>query len=322
MNSKRFLVTGCAGFIGSKLTTQLMKLGAEVLGVDSFSDYYDARLKEQNLKNILDTNGSFEFMRCDINSSSFVIPNDIDGIFHLAAQAGVRSSWGSEFTNYVNQNIVSTQKIFENSGRGIPIVYASSSSVYGDSLNFPVSEGDPLQPISPYGVTKLTCEALSFAYSKFHQAKIVGLRYFTVYGPGQRPDMAFTKICRALLTGDEFVVFGTGEQIRDFTFVSDAVDATILLMLEGETGAYNIGGGNQVSLNTALKAFEDVSGRKLNLRYVETTKGDVLRTGASTEKIREATGWSPRVEFQDGIESHWAWAKDNSELLISQINFK
>lgn len=322
MNSHKYLVTGAAGFIGSHLIAGLLDKGHEVVGVDNFSDYYASSIKKSNISEISSIQGNFEMRMNSIEDFDSNFYGDFDGIFHLAAQPGVRSSWGIDFEKYVKLNVLATQNILEKSRGKVPIVYASSSSVYGDASEFPLKENCPPQPISPYGVTKLSCEALAFAYSKLTEQSIAGLRFFTVYGPRQRPDMAFTRICRALLTGETFEIFGSGEQIRDFTFVTDAVDATIAVMENELTGVFNIGGGQEVSLNEAIALFEKASGRQLNRRFILPTKGDVLRTGSSIDRINDAVGWKPKINIEFGVKKQWEWALDHAELIIEQQNFR
>ena len=301
----RYLVTGCAGFIGSTLSERLLADGADVVGVDAFTDYYERELKEANLAGPK-AHRSFEFIEHDLGNG---VPEDalygLDGIFHLAARPGVRASWGVGFRGYANDNMLATQAIVEAAAeRGLRVVFASSSSIYGDALAYPTDEDVRPAPISPYGVTKLACEHLIRAYERNAGLDFVSLRYFTVYGPRQRPDMAFTRIVKALLSGETFSVFGDGSQSRDFTFVEDAVAATCGAMDKAPAGTtYNVGGGSEAALRDVIATVEELSGRSLNVTYTDPAAGDVRRTLADTTRIRSEIGWEPRFDLRAGLSA-------------------
>ena len=307
----RFVVTGSAGFIGSHLSAALGSAGHEVLGLDSFTDYYSRRLKEANLGS-LRLHDEFTFREADLADAELGAMFDgASGVFHLAAQPGVRGSWGETFEVYVRDNILATQRVFEAAaGAGIRVVFASSSSIYGDAEQHPTPEDVRPRPISPYGVTKLSCEHLARAYTHAFDLDVIGLRYFTVYGPRQRPDMAFTRIATALYAGRPFRVFGTGEQSRDFTYVSDAVSATIAAMERGVAGEmYNVGGGTEAALRDVIALCERISGRRLEVVHERAMAGDVRRTAADTSRIRRDVQWSPRTNLEDGLRAHLDWAQ-------------
>jgi nucleoside-diphosphate-sugar epimerase len=300
----RYLVTGCAGFIGSTLTDTLLAEGSEVLGVDSFTDYYPRAAKEAALK---DASGhpSFTLLEHDLTAGSLPEPSleGIDGIFHLAARPGVRASWGTGFEAYVDDNILATHAVADAAGaRGIRLVFASSSSIYGDALAYPTAEDTSPSPISPYGVTKLACEHLVAAHARHSGLEYVALRYFTVYGPRQRPDMAFTRLVAALVADREFEIYGDGRQSRDFTFVGDAVSATLAGMRDSSTGAiYNVGGGSEAALRDVVSLVEELAGRPLKVRYGERAAGDVRRTLADTTRIRSELAWEPQTDLRSGL---------------------
>lgn len=307
----RCLVTGVAGFIGSHLAERLLREGFPVIGVDCFTDYYARRLKEGNIAGLLGRPG-FQFVEADLGQTD--LSHLLDGasyVFHQAAQAGVRASWGESFSAYTNLNILNTQKLLEEARRhpGLrKFVYASSSSVYGDSKELPLREGSPLHPVSPYGVTKLAGEHLARLYASNFGVPTVSLRYFTVYGPRQRPDMAFHKFLRAIHTEDTIEIYGDGEQTRDFTFVSDAVQANVLAMTRGESGScYNIGGGSRVTLKHCLGILRQVTGRELKVRYTRRQHGDVRHTWADTTAAREVLGFEPLVSLEEGLRAEDAW---------------
>jgi len=305
----RFLVTGCAGFIGSHLSEALIARGDSVLGVDCFTDYYERPVKESNVA-ALRTSDAFEMRELDLAEAPLEdLVASVDGIFHLAAQAGVRGSFGATFALYARDNVIVSQRLFEAAAAArLRIVWASSSSVYGNAETYPTREDARSQPISPYGVTKLTCEHLAGAYAHSSGLDAVALRYFTVYGPRQRPDMAFTRIVNALVDGGTFRVFGTGEQSRDVTYVGDAVAATLAAMERGRSGAaYNIGGGSETSLNEAVALFGQLSGRRLEVVHEESATGDVRRTAGDTTAARSDLGWKPRIGLAEGIQAHLAW---------------
>ncbi|MFO7966372.1 MAG: GDP-mannose 4,6-dehydratase [Archaeoglobaceae archaeon] len=300
-------VTGCCGFIGSHLTERLLKEGFEVIGIDCFTDYYSREIKEQNLENISEEN--FYFMEKDIMDLD-EFP-EVDYVFHQSAQAGVRKSWGKEFEIYANYNIMATQKLLEfYKARGLKkFVYASSSSVYGDS-ELPMREDNRLLPISPYGVSKLAGENLCYLYWKNFGVPTVSLRYFTVYGERQRPDMAMHKFIRSIMDGEEITVFGDGEQTRDFTYVGDIVESNLLAArsdLRGEI--LNVGGGSRISVNSMIKVLEGILGREAKVRYVEKQKGDVRDTLADTNKIERLLGWKPEVTIEEGLKREVEWIK-------------
>jgi nucleoside-diphosphate-sugar epimerase len=291
------VVTGAAGFIGSHLTEALIADGHDVVPVDSFTDYYDPARKEENA-------AAFDVSRLDLAEDELAL-DGFDGVFHLAGQPGVRSSFG-EFDVYVRRNIVATQKVFERAARaGVRIVFASSSSVYGDAERYPTPEDAPPMPISPYGITKLACEHLAHAY----KLDAVLLRYFTVYGPRQRPDMAFTRIVDALARGASFELYGDGRQSRSFTYVADAVAATIAAMDRGRPGTlYNVGGGTEATMRDAIATLEDVSGQRLDLAIRPAAAGDVRRTAADTRRIEHDLGWRATTKLGDGLRAQWDWA--------------
>jgi UDP-glucuronate 4-epimerase len=293
----RYVVTGAAGFIGSHLADALVAAGHDVVGVDCFTDYYDPAEKEENARGL-------DVLRIDLAEEPLDLRR-IDGVFHLAGQPGVRS-FGDVFPLYLRRNVLATQRVLETAGAaGVRVVFASSSSVYGDAETYPTPESTTPRPVSPYGITKLACEHLVRAY----ELDAVVLRYFTVYGPRQRPDMFFRRACDALVAGEGFEIFGSGEQSRSFTEVSDAVAATIAAMERAEAGAvYNVGGGDEASMLDAIAILERVSGRTLRVSHVEVAKGDVRRTRADVSSIKAALDWEPRTSLEHGLARMWSWA--------------
>ena len=311
------LVTGCAGFIGSHLTAALLDARATVVGVDCFTDYYPRSIKEANLAENKLREG-FRFAETRIQDAD--LPALLDGIthvFHLAAQAGVRKSWGADFRIYTENNIEATQLLLEACvGRPIErFVHASSSSVYGDNVSMPMRETALPQPVSPYGVTKLAAEQLGRLYFVNYQVPTVAMRYFTVYGPRQRPDMAFHRFIRAAIRDEDITLYGDGEQTRDFTFVSDAVAATIAAAGRGVPGrAYNIGGGARVSMNEVLRILERAAGHPLKVRREGVQKGDMRDTLADTTLARQDIGFEPKVRLEDGIQAEYRWLSTTPAL--------
>ena len=306
------VVTGAAGFIGSHLVESLLESGSEVLAIDAYVDYYPRSLKESNLEK---AKGSPAFRLVEGTLESLGLPPLLEGasaVFHLAAQAGVRASWGREFERYSNHNVLGTQRLLEaclQTGRP-RVVYASSSSVYGDCAELPLREEAPCRPLSPYGVTKLAAENLCTLYSVNHALHVVSLRYFTVYGPRQRPDMAFHRFFKAAKTGSEIQVFGDGEQTRDFTFVSDIVEVTRAAATKGGPGSvYNIGGGESASVNGILKRVSEITGQPLKIVHQESQKGDMRDTLADTSRARAELGFAPKVSLSEGLSREWAWVR-------------
>jgi UDP-glucuronate 4-epimerase len=296
----RYAVTGAGGFIGSLLAEQLIARGHEVVGMDSFTDYYDPRLKEQNAEGL-------DVRRVDLARDELYF-SGFDGVFHLAGQPGVRS-FGGVFPLYVERNVLASQRVFEAAARdGARVVFASSSSVYGEAERYPTPEDTPPSPVSPYGITKLTCEHLARAYSRSFALDAVVLRYFNAFGPRQRPDMAFTKVLRALATGEPFDLYGDGQQSRGWTYVDDVVEATILAMSGGSSGTYNVGGGVEASLREAISILEGLAGRTLKIHEHPPVPGDQRRTNADTTRIRAELGWAPKVSLEDGLRAQWEWA--------------
>jgi nucleoside-diphosphate-sugar epimerase len=304
------LVTGAAGFIGSHLTAALLDRGAQVVGVDCFTDYYPRSVKEANLaENKL--RDRYRFAETRIQDADW--PGLLEGVthvFHLAAQAGVRKSWGRDFRVYTENNVDATQILLEACvGRPLArFVYASSSSVYGDDAAIPMREDALPRPISPYGVTKLSAEQLCYLYYVNHRVPATSVRYFTVYGPRQRPDMAFHRFITAAIKDAEIPLYGDGEQTRDFTFVSDAVAATIAAGDRGVPGrAYNIGGGSRVSMNDVLRLIEKLAGHPLKIKREPAQKGDMRDTYADTSRARADLGFVPAVSLEEGIQAEYRW---------------
>ena len=310
----RALVTGAAGFIGSHLATALLDRGYEVTGLDCFTDYYPRPIKEANLSVNRDRKG-FRFVFGSLQHADLpALLEDKTHVFHLAAQAGVRKSWGSDFKTYTENNIEATQRLLE-ACVGHPLhrfVYASSSSVYGDNASIPMREDALPQPVSPYGVTKLAAEQLCHLYFVNHRVPTTSVRYFTVYGPRQRPDMAFNRFIRAALSGAPITLYGDGEQTRDFTYVEDAVAATVAAGERGVPGrAYNIGGGSRVTVNQVLEIIGRVAGRPLDVRREPAQKGDMRDTFADTSLAERDLGFSPRVPLEEGIQAEYRWLSNS-----------
>ncbi|MCX7974517.1 MAG: GDP-mannose 4,6-dehydratase [Candidatus Aminicenantes bacterium] len=307
------LVTGCAGFIGSHLAEKLLAEGYQVVGLDCFTDFYPRWIKQKNLSSLLH-HCHFQFIEDDLNQVNLKkILEDIDFIFHLAAQAGVRTSWGKNFKDYLRNNIQATQRLLEavKNKKIEKLIFASSSSVYGLSPFFPMRETGPVQPISPYGVTKLAAEQLCFLYFKNYGLPTISLRFFTVYGPRQRPDMAFHKFLLALLKDEPITLYGDGHQTRDFTFIDDIIEASLLAMKRGKPGeVYNIGGGHQKELAEVIEIMERITNRKARITWVETQKGDVLHTLASIEKAQHELGYQPKTNLENGLRQQWVWLKE------------
>jgi len=304
------LVTGAAGFIGSTLADALTRRGDEVIGLDCFTDYYGRDIKERNLAPLL---GRSNFRLVEARLQDVPLEPLLDGvthIYHLAAQAGVRKSWGSDFLTYTSHNVDATQRLLE-AVKGGPLtrfVYASSSSVYGDDVAIPMREDAHVQPLSPYGVTKLAAEHLCLLYTANYQVPTVSLRFFTVYGPKQRPDMGFHRFMRAALTNQPITLYGDGEQTRDFTYVDDIVAALMAAGDRGRAGAvYNIGGGSRVSINEVLTQIAAISGRTLDIRREAAQKGDMRDTFADTSRARMELQFEPKTRLADGLRAEFDW---------------
>jgi UDP-glucuronate 4-epimerase len=299
----RYVVTGAAGFIGSHLLRALLERGHDAVGWDAFTDYYDPALKEENARGL-------PVERVDVAEDTLDLAG-VDGVFHLGGQPGVLS-FGTVFPVYVRQNVLASQRLFEAAtAAGARAILASSSSIYGDAAAYPTPEDTTPAPLSPYGITKLACEHLAHAYGREFGLNAVALRYFTIFGPRQRPDMALAKMIACLVEGRPFELYGDGTQSRSFTYVDDAVEATILAMERGQTGSvYNVGGGEEVSVLQALETLAGISGRRLELVRSPRREGDAARTSADTARIRSDTGWEPRTTFEEGIAAQWRWAAD------------
>jgi nucleoside-diphosphate-sugar epimerase len=306
----RALVTGAAGFIGSTLSERLLGEGADVVGIDCFTEYYPRPIKERNLAGAL-AHPKFRFVESRIQDADLArLLNDRTHVFHLAAQAGVRKSWGHDFSVYTENNIEATQVLLE-ACAPLPlerVVYASSSSVYGDNVAMPMKEDALPQPLSPYGVSKLAAEQLCYLYHVNYGVPAVSLRYFTVYGPRQRPDMGFHRFLRATMRQEPITVYGDGEQTRDFTFVHDAASATIAAAIRGVPGrVYNIGGGSRVSINQVLEIIGRVAGRRPLVTIDPAQKGDMRHTFADTSRARADLGFDPQVGLEAGLAAEHEW---------------
>jgi len=308
----KVVVTGAAGFIGSHLVERLLGEGHDVTGVDAFVDFYPRAAKEANLRPARDHR---RFRLVEGRLQDIPLGGLLEGagqVYHLAAQAGVRSSWGRDFQVYTDHNVLATQRLLEAAVQaGVPrLVYASSSSVYGDRAKLPLREDAACRPLSPYGVTKLAGEHLACLYERNHGLPVVSLRYFTVYGPRQRPDMAFHRFLSAARDGAPVRVFGDGKQTRDFTFVDDIVTATRRAGDSGRPGCvYNVGGGQRVSLEEVLRAIEQVTGRRLALTREEAQKGDMRDTFADTTAAKRDLGFRSTVMLPDGLAREWDWIR-------------
>ncbi len=308
------LVTGAAGFIGSTLVKRLLDDGQDVVGVDSLTDYYDVSLKRANLARL--ASPSFTFHSLDLADADLdlgPLVAEATSIFHLAGQPGVRSSWGEQFGRYTHANVIATQRLLEaavSAPKLARFVYASSSSVYGNSESYPTHEIDLPAPISPYGVTKLAGEHLCGLYASQYGVPTTALRYFTVYGPRQRPDMAFTRFIRAYLRDEEVTVYGDGKQVRDFTFVDDIVEANILAS-QAQTrpgSVFNVAGGSEVTVNDVLRILGTFGGRPVRVKHEDVVLGDVRQTGGAVDLISRELGWAASVSFEEGLRRQYDWA--------------
>ena len=309
------LVTGAAGFIGSHLAERLVAAGFHVIGLDCFTDYYPRREKEANLA-ALRPAPNFAFVEGDLNKldlRALLARENVRYVLHNAGQAGVRPSWGRHFEEYVSRNILATQALLE-ACVNIPLarfVFASSSSVYGDAAKFPTSEDELPRPVSPYGVTKLAAEHLCFLYARQFHLPVTALRYFTVYGPRQRPDMAFRIFIRALLRDEPLHILGDGEQTREFTYVDDIVEANLLALRakNGSGGVYNIGGGTRIALNAAIELLAEVVGVRLRVQYEPRAAGDHRHGGADISRARRELNYEPRVSLEQGLQRQVEWQR-------------
>jgi UDP-glucose 4-epimerase len=316
-NIIKCVVTGAAGFIGSHISEKLVELGHEIIGIDCFTDYYARELKMKNIEK-LKSHKNFKLIDrniLEIDLRKLVL--DVDYIFHEAAQPGVRASWGESFDVYLRDNIMATQRLLEacKNTKIKKLIYASSSSVYGD-CELPMREHLPIRPVSPYGVSKLAAENLCYLYWKNYNIPIVALRYFTVYGPRQRPDMAFNRFIRSIIKNEEIVVFGDGKQTRDFTYVSDAINANMLAMKSKiDWGVFNIGGGSRVTLKEIIQSLEGIIGKKARVRYIEKQKGDVEHTVADVSKAQEFLNYKTNINLTDGLKKECEWMLKNYRVM-------
>jgi nucleoside-diphosphate-sugar epimerase len=310
----RIIVTGAAGFIGSHIAETLLQQGEEVIGIDEFNDYYDPMLKRKNVAHLNCWPG-FTLIEGDIQFLDWqTLLQDVDVIYHQAAQAGVRASWGQGFRAYTERNISATQILLEaakDTKNLKRLVYASTSSVYGDAETLPTNESIIPQPVSPYGITKLAAERMCSLYYKNFGVPVVSLRYFTVYGPRQRPDMAFHKFYKAVLQDEAIPIYGDGQQTRDFTFISDAVAANLAAATVPEAVGeiFNIGGGSRVVLAEVLETMSEIVGKPIKKNYIDKAMGDARHTAADVTKARQILGYNPQVSLRDGLAQEWQWVK-------------
>jgi nucleoside-diphosphate-sugar epimerase len=310
----KVIVTGAAGFIGSQLTETLLKQGEEVIAIDEFNDYYDPTLKRNNVAHLHSFPG-FELIEGNIQFLDWqTLLKDVEVVYHQAAQAGVRASWGQGFRLYTERNISSTQILLEaakDAKHLKRLVFASTSSVYGDAETLPTDEKICPTPVSPYGITKLAAERLCGLYQKNFGVPFVALRYFTVYGPRQRPDMAFHKFFKSILQDEAIPIYGDGLQTRDFTFISDVIAANLaaanLPEVVGEI--FNIGGGSRVVLKEVLDTMEEIVGKPIKKNHIEKAMGDARHTAADVSKAQRILGYQPKVSLREGLMQEWEWVK-------------
>jgi len=311
------LVTGCAGFIGSHLTEELLNRNWEVIGIDNFHPYYSRKLKELNLENSKKSK-NFQFIEGSILSSNDLnkLPKEIDCLYHFAAIAGVRNSILNP-EEYREINVVGTAKILDKFKDGAKkIVFASSSSVYGEiaAKDFPVKEDHQLNPISPYGQTKKQAEEICIRFSRETKTKLAILRFYTVYGPRQRPDEAITKFIRLAQAKKPIPIYGDGNKERDFTYVSDIVNGTILAARNGE-GIYNLGSGRPVTVNEMVSLLEKLLAIKINKEYVDSPPGDVQKTHSDITKAKKEIGYEPKMSLEQGIKNCIVWCSETQKYL-------
>ena len=308
------IVTGVAGFIGSHLAETILLQGDRIIGVDQINDYYDVKQKKANVAHLKQYSG-FKFIKADIQELDWSeLLSDVDVIYHQAAQAGVRASWGDSFRHYTERNINATQVILEAARETNSLqrfVYASTSSVYGNAETMPTDETVPPQPVSPYGITKLAAERMCWLYHQNFNVPITALRYFTVYGPRQRPDMAFHKFFKAAIKDEAISIYGDGQQTRDFTFVSDVVAANLAAATVPEAVGeiFNIGGGSRAVLMDVLATMETVIGHPIKKEYVARARGDARHTSADISKAKSILGYNPQVPLAEGLAKEWEWVK-------------
>ncbi len=310
----KIIVTGVAGFIGSHLTETLLQQGEEVIGIDEFNDYYDPILKYKNIAHLNGVPG-FRLIEADIQFLDWhKLLEDVDVVYHQAAQAGVRASWGKGFASYTQRNINATQILLEaaKDAKNLKrLVFASSSSVYGDAETLPTHEGICPQPVSPYGITKLAGEFLCTLYYKNFGVPCVSLRYFTVYGPRQRPDMAFHKFFKSILQDEGIPIYGDGQQTREFTYVSDIIAANLAAAIAPQAlgEIFNIGGGSRVVLAEVLDTIEQIVGKPIKRNHIEKAMGDARHTAADISKAQKLLGYQPQVSLTEGLTQEWQWIK-------------
>ncbi|ACC80998.1 NAD-dependent epimerase/dehydratase family protein [Nostoc punctiforme] len=310
----KIIVTGAAGFIGSHLVYILLQQGEEVIGIDEFNDYCDPMLKRKNVAHLHSSPG-FTLIEADIQFLDWQeLLKDVDVVYHQAAQAGVRASWGKAFRGYTERNINATQVLLEaakDAKHLKRLVFASSSSVYGDAETLPTHEGICPEPVSPYGITKLAAETLCRLYHKNFGVPYVSLRYFTVYGPKQRPDMAFHKFFKSILQDEAIPIYGDGQQTREFTFVGDIVAANLAAASTPQAVGeiFNIGGGSRVVLAEVLDTIEEIVGKPIKRNHIEKAMGDARHTAADVSKAQKILGYQPQVSLRDGLTQEWRWIK-------------
>ncbi len=310
----KIIVTGAAGFIGSQLAESLLKQGEEVIGIDELNDYYDPALKHKNITH-LQNHSNFKLIEGDIQFLDWqTLLKDVEVVYHQAAQAGVRASWGKGFRAYTERNINATQVLLEaaKDAQNVKrLVFASTSSVYGDAETLPTHEGICPQPVSPYGITKLAAERLCGLYHKNFGVSFVALRYFTVYGPRQRPDMAFHKFFKAVLLDEAIPIYGDGQQTRDFTFISDAVAANLAAATVPQAVGeiFNIGGGSRVVLTQVLDTMEEIVGKPIKRHHIEKAMGDARHTAADVSKAQRILGYQPQISLKEGLTQEWQWVQ-------------
>ena len=315
---KTALITGVAGFIGSSLAEKLLKDNFKVIGIDSFTNYYSPHIKEKNIENCL-KHSNFSFIHQDLDTLDLsTIFENTEYVFHLSAQPGARASWGKEFTTYVKNNISVTQKILESLKNNTTLkkfIFASSSSVYGNQSSKMNEETSLTRPVSPYGVTKLAAENLANLYFKNYGVPTISLRYFTVYGPKQRPDMAFTRFFYSIIKEQKLTIFGNGEQTRDFTYVDDVVKATVNAATSNSVGEIlNIGGGSVFSIVQIIEFMKEITGKELEIDFKKEQKGDVKHTSADISKSEKLIDYKPSIDIKYGLTQQYEYIKNNLNL--------